>query len=95
MTIFFPHFKLIPSPRWERGGEDLLTCHFSNKLLFHKHAIASKAIDSQATNSREHRTWAALGAPAAPLMDDLQGHGKESLARKEDPAMMGGGERQG
>lgn len=37
MTIFFfPHFKLIPSPRWERGGEDLLTCHFSNKLLFQK-----------------------------------------------------------
>lgn len=46
MTIFFHHFKLIPSLRWEKGGRDLLTCHFSNKLLFQKRAIASKAIGS-------------------------------------------------
>jgi len=92
MTIFFPHFKLIPSPRWERGGEDLLTRHFSNELLSQKRAVASTAIDSQATNSREHRARAPLGAPAAPRMEDLQE--EKNLSGKQDPATTGGGERQ-
>lgn len=85
MTAFFPHFKLIPSLRWERGGEDLLTCHFSNKLPFQKHAVASKA--NRLASSEQPHVGTARGS-CGPSAGASPGTRQQSPGQKGGPSIF-------